>query len=140
MSFIDRSDLQPDMFEEERWLQAVAHVEAGFAWLQEHGPEHNLDWRRINVAKVRVASDVDCPLGQASSYPMFFGKGSYMVTTGRLIKAGVIPAWRDRDLWAYRHGFHDWGMAGEYIPYYVLTKAWKQILTEAHQREEVAAA
>lgn len=140
MSFVDRFDLQPTLLDEDaRWLHALAAAEKGLAWLQEHGAEHNLDWLRINVAKVRVASDVDCPLGQASSYPMFFGKGSYVVTMGRLIKAGVIP-WRDRDLWAYRHGFHDWGMAGEYIPYYVLTKAWKQVLTEAHQREEVAAA
>lgn len=140
MSLVDRLGLNDpaSVFDDERWPLAVTAAERGFAWLREHGPEHNLDWQRINVSKVRVYSDTDCPLGQASTYPMLSGQGSYMFTMGRLIKAGVMPI-RDKDVWAHWHGFHDWGMAGEYIPYYLLTKAWKQVLLEAHQREETPA-
>lgn len=92
-------------------------VACGLAWIKEN-QGRGFDVTRIDVERLNVASDYDCPLAQASGRPfsdvwedMRFSVGTY----GR---------------WAVDHGF-DWSWSTDGSDVCLLNDEWRRVLTAA---------
>lgn len=108
---------------------ALTRAEKGLRWLQEEGPRHNLDWRRINLDTLNISNPYRCALAQAS------GTFSYAGVLMELCRAGVIGSRLD-GAWVTEHGFVADPWFG--LLDYQLTYAWRHVL--AHEHELIARA